>query len=509
MSKFSKTLALFAATFIILTGCAKKDDFYETTTFVKLSGASDYTISKSGTYDLSGTLTGGKLKVEADGDVTIILSGVEITNESDEAVKIENAGITTIKTADRTHNTLSGGGDAAINAKTSIIFEGSGTLNVSGTQKHGIECDGDITIKSGTIQVNSYEHGIKSESVITILSGDIDITAKTGKGIKAEKEFLAEGGNVKINSIENEGLESKGALTINGGNFDIVAGEDGINAGTSDNTSTDATTDGGKSTGAVPPEGAQPENFRPEGRFPEGGEGEPTNPDADASQNTESQKKPNIPNGKMPVPPSDFIVPEGATTSGRGVPFEHERGKGGKGAGFGTGGMGRINADSVLTINGGTIKINCLGDGIDSNGTLSINGGTIIIDGPENSENGPLDSDGEMLINGATVLTASSRGMTQMPRSMTQGILNVNFETALSQGDEIVIMNSDKRIIAEHKVGRTCEMLIYTSPDIVFDEDYTVYVNGIEHSATNASGSMQGGFGGMGGGFAGPGRGNR
>lgn len=495
MSKCKRILILITAVLLLLIGCTAKPDFNETETFIRLNGAQDYTISKGGTYNLSGKLDNGKVKIEADGDVTLILSGIEITNASDEAIKIESKGITTIKAAKGTDNTLSGGGDAAINSGSDIVFDGSGKLNINGTQKHGIECDGNITIKSGTINVNSYEHGIKSEAVIEVLGGSIDIVAQTGKGIKAEKKFLAEDGNVNINSIENEGLESKGELTINGGIFNIVAGEDGINAGTSDSTSTDATTDGGEGTGAVPPEGAQPDRFRPEGRFPMGGEGEQTNQDADASQNTESQKKPDIPNGKMPVPPPDFIVPEGATTSGRGVPFEHERGQGGKGAGFGTGGMGRINADSVLTINGGTIKINCLGDGIDSNGTLSINGGTIIIDGPENSGNGPLDSDGEMLINGATVLTASSRGMTQMPRSMTQGILNVNFEAPLSQGDEIVIMNSEKKIIAEHKVGRTCEMLIYTSPDIVFDEDYTVYVNGMEHSVIMSSNSVKGGFG--------------
>lgn len=442
MLKISKAVTI-AAALIILTGCVKKADFNETTTFVNLGNAEEYEITKSGTYILTGTLTGGKVEVEAEGDVTLILSDVEIVNTDDEAIKIENSGITTIKTADGTQNTLTGGGDAAINAKSNIILNGSGTLNINGTQKHGIECDGDITINGGIININSYEHGINSEAVITILGGDIDITAKTGKGIKAEKKFLSENGNVKIKSIENEGIESKGSLTINGGNFDILACDDGINAGTSGSTSTDATT-----------------------------------------------------KGEMPVNPADFEVPEGATTSGRGIPFEHEKGQGGKGAGFGTGGMGRVNADSVITINGGTVNINCAGDGIDSNGSLTINGGTITIDGPENSKNGPLDSDGEMLINGATVMTVSARSMTQMPRSMTQGILNVNFETPLSRGDEIVLMNSDKKIIAEHKVGRICEILLYTSPEISDDEQYTVYVNGDEFAVITPQRSIHGGFGG-------------
>lgn len=509
MKSLSRIAAIITSAIILLTGCSISKTENNTEKFIKLSSTgSDYTITESGIYNISGVMSGGKVLVETNGDVTLILSGVDITNSDDEAIKIKNEGTTTIRTSSGTVNTLSGGGDASINAKSSIVFEGSGTLNINGTQKHGIESDGDITINSGTINVNSFEHGIKSESIITILGGNINIVAETGKGIKAEKEFLAEDGNVTINSIENEGLESKGALTINGGTFDITAGEDGINAGTSDSTAeassadesldesavhlapdyTDAITEGGEGTGAVSPEDAQPDRFRPEGGFPMGGEGEPTNPDADASGNTERPQRPEKPMGD--IPPSDFVVPDGATSSGRGVPFDYERQKGGFG-----GGPGRINEDSVLTINGGTIRINCLGDGIDSNGTLTINGGTVIIDGPENSGNGPLDSDGEMIINGATVLTASSRGMTQMPRSMTQGILNINFDSALSQGDEIVIMDTNDKIIAEHKVGRMCEMLIYTSPDIVFDEAYTVYVNGNEHSSVAVSNDFSDGFG--------------
>ena len=526
MNRLPRILVLITAALILLIGCAGNSDTSETTTFVKLDGVgADYTISRGGTYSLSGTLDGGKVKVEADSDVTLLLSGVEITNESDEAISIENEGTTTIKTAGGSVNNITGCKDAAISAKSSIVFDGSGTLNISGTQKHGIACDGDITIKGGTINVSSYEHGIKSEAVITLLDGNIDITAQTGKGIKAEKKFLSENGNVKINSIEDEGLESKGELTINGGNFDITAGEDGINAGTSDSTSeaasavvspdttthlapdyTDATTEGGEGTGAIPPESAQPDRLRPERRFPIGGEGEQTIPDANASQNTE---RPQIPEGefKRPegkIPPSDFKVPEGATTSGRGIPFEHERTKGEFGTPGKGGGIGKVNADSVLTINGGTIRINCLGDGIDSNGTLSINGGVVIIDGPENSGNGPLDSDGEMLINNATVLTASSRGMTQLPRSMTQGILTIIFDSPLSVGDEIVIMDSNDKIITEHKAGRISEMLMFTSPDISENEQYTVYINGEEYSVITPESSVPNGFKGInpgGGGF--------
>ncbi len=489
-------ISIIMSAILLLSGCTVSKTESNTEKFIKLNSSdSDYTITESGIYNISGVMSGGKVSVETNGDVTLILSGVEITNIDDSAIEIENEGTTTIKTSSGTVNTLSGGGDAAINSDSNIMFEGSGTLYINGTQKHGVECDGDITINSGTINVNSFEHGIKSESVITILGGNINIVAESGKGIKAEKEFLAQDGNVTINSIENEGLESKGALTINGGIFDITAGEDGINAGTSDSTSeasssdensnksvhlapdyTDAITEGGEGTGAVPPEDAQPERFRPEGGFPLGGEGEQTNID---------EKNTNIPKrGERPVMEGEFSgkpqfdIPPDATYSGTGLPMGVKGGKGG---------FGIINEDSVLTINGGTVKINCLGDGIDSNGSLTINGGTVIIDGPENSGNGPLDSDGLMLITGGTVLTASARGMTQLPKSMSQGMLNVFFESALKSGDEIVIMDKDDKIVIEHTVARICEVLIFTSPDIIPNDEYRIYVNGAEYVAVRAS----------------------
>ena len=495
----TKKLCIILALTLIILSFSSCGDRQGTVTTVNLSTLSDsYTITDSGTYDFSGKLTEGKIKVEADSDVTIILSGVEITNTDDEAIKIENDGKTEIRIADGSDNVLTGGGDAAINAKSSIKFTGGGFLSIVGSTKHGIECDTDITITGGNIKINSYEHGIKSESKIKVLGGNLDIYSETGKGIKAEKEFLAEDGSVTITTPQNEGLESKGALTINGGRFDITAGEDGINAGTSDSATTtdepvvsdnsNAIPNGGEGTGAIPPEGAQPEIIRPEGGFPMVGEGEQNNNGDEPSDNRPQRGKRPVMKGEI-TGEAEFDVPPEPVWSEPGLPMRQK----------GQGGFGRVNEDSVITINGGYIRISCLGDGIDSNGSLSINGGTVIIDGPNNSGNGPLDSDGEMIINGATVLTASAKGMTQMPRSMTQGIITQNFETALKEGQEIVIMNTDKKIIAEHTVGKVCEMLIYTSPDVKMGSPYTIYVDGEEAATVTASTSIGsvGGRGGM------------
>ena len=207
-----KTILLFLLSLMIIPICTScSTDTNKTITFVNFTEQSkEYKITKGGIYNFSGTLTDNKIIVKANADVTLILSGVEITNTDDEAIKIESSGTTTIKTEKETVNILSGGGDAVIKTNSNIILEGNGILNVNGSFKHGLECDGDITIKSGTININSYEHGIKSESAITIIGGNVEIIAETGKGIKAEKKFLAEDGNIKIISMENEGIEKIG-----------------------------------------------------------------------------------------------------------------------------------------------------------------------------------------------------------------------------------------------------------------------------------------------------------
>lgn len=50
--------------------------------------------------------------------------------------------------------------------------------------------------------------------------------------------------------------------------------------------------------------------------------------------------------------------------------------------GFNTG----SGTECLLTISGGTLKVNASGDGLDSNGNLIIEGGEIYVSGPTNGE---------------------------------------------------------------------------------------------------------------------------
>ena len=514
MKKTLSITLLLTLLILIFTSCANGG----ITTVTLSSSDNGYKITKGGTYDISGELFGSCIEIDTDKEVKLILSGLSVQNDKGEAIKVKNASLITIELLENSNNTLVSCGEATILSNSNLEFCGNGNLSITSKEKHGIECEKNITVKSGNISIASFEHGIKSESEIHIIDGNIDIYSQTGKGIKAEIKFLADGGNINIKTDEDEGLESKGELTINDGVINIIAGEDGINAGTSDKNKTDtennktAIPEGEAFTGERAPEGAQPKNFRPEGRNPADGEGEQKYRGEFAPGNRQGRPMPegefvrpegmperpeggfgrpkNIPE----MPEGEFIIPAGTTTSGRGVPFEFEKERGG---------FGRVNEDSVITINGGIINITAEGDGIDSNGSLSINGGTVIINGPDNAGNGPLDSDGEMQINGATVLTCSAISMTQLPRSVSQGILSVTLEEAIEQGSVITIINENDGICIEHTTTKICEVIVFSSPKIKIGETYKIYADGIEVATAVPDVTVSGGFGGFGGGRGG------
>ncbi len=225
------------------------------------------TISAGGTYTLSGSYS-GMITVDAgSSDVTLILNGATITNESGPAIFIKSAGNMTIQLADGTVNTLSDGSsyslsidgstlDACIFSKADLEIEGSGTLIVNGNSKHGIVSKDDLVINGGTIEVTSVKSAMEGKDYVEINGGTVKISAgtdgistsnseDTGKGnivvnggtveivsgddaIHAEADFTVKGGTITI-SKSHEGIEAVNVL-VSGGTVSVTAEDDGINA---------------------------------------------------------------------------------------------------------------------------------------------------------------------------------------------------------------------------------------------------------------------------------------
>lgn len=189
------------------------------------------TITKEGTYIVTGSLSDGQIVVEADdtAKVQIVLNGASITSKTSAAIYVKSADKVFVTTAKGTENTLANGGsftadgdtniDGAVFGKDDITFNGSGSLTVESPAGHGIVGKDDIKLAGGTITINAARHGVQANDSVRIADATINIEA--GK----------------------EGIESL-LVYICGGDINIKATDDGINATNSENTSQDGGTDG-------------------------------------------------------------------------------------------------------------------------------------------------------------------------------------------------------------------------------------------------------------------------
>ena len=214
------------------------------------------TITKAGTYRVSGTLSKGQITIDLGEDsrddesavVNLILDNADITCTVSSAIVVynayecgsddtetatkdidtTNAGVHIIL-ADDSENTVTGSHvakiykegttqedvdagnakkqwkfDAAIESLVSIAFdaeeEGTGSLAVN-SDNEGIETYLHLTVNGGNITINSFDDGINANedgvSVITINGGDVTVNAGAGQ--------------------EGDGIDSNGWIVINDG----------------------------------------------------------------------------------------------------------------------------------------------------------------------------------------------------------------------------------------------------------------------------------------------------
>lgn len=158
---------------------------------------------------------------------TMELLGSNITvNASQDGIEA----ITSLVIDGGTYQITSGGGSSNASTKNDWGFWGRNpstqdTLEVASAK--GLKADGTITIKNGTITINSSDDAIHSNDSITIFNGNLEIDSGDD-GIHADNTLTIEDGTIDIKE-SYEGLEATN-LYLKGGNVHIHSTDDGINA---------------------------------------------------------------------------------------------------------------------------------------------------------------------------------------------------------------------------------------------------------------------------------------
>ena len=403
-------------------------------------------------------------ETSSDTDVADAFEGAAIKVKSGSAVTFCGSG--NLQLVANAKNGIKGG------ATASLIFNQSGTIDISGNAKYygatttgaavnnGIACDGSIVINQGAYVIKAANDGIKSApdatnetegttidtdsaGTVTINGGTFDIDVD-GDGIQADTALNINGGTFDImtwkgysvwndtlaNAYSCKGLKASGdraeeaglepALNITGGSFTLNTGDDAVHSDAY------ATVTGGTFLIQTGDDGMHGDTSLIIGTE----NGYERDPDITIKNSYEGLEGGTVYfySGRAYVVASDDGVNAAGGSSngsdpgaGGGNTFNPGGGRpGGGGGGFNPGGGGfnpggdpsSSAGDYHIYIYGGDLFVNCTGDGIDSNGGLYLYGGTqAVFSMQSGGDNSALDADGTVLIQGATVFTAGTAGM--------------------------------------------------------------------------------------------------
>lgn len=441
-----------------------------------------------------GTSTNGQIKIYGDSAVKLTLDGLKLTSEKSAAINIQNKAVAYIHLQDKTENTICdaakqtdeayypegvAAGDekrnGAIYSKGSIVFSGTGVLQLTGKKKHGISVKSSMTVRPGaTIAINdAADNCVKAEG-ITILGGYIwaKTTGEAGKCLSSDADITVNGGVLKLyttgNAIydadENDtsssaGMKADGNVTITGGEIlcsSTGTGGKGINvdgALTIDDGTINVVTSGGKYVyNASLDLDSSPKGIKAEGKIVINGGlvNIQVTGRSDGSEGLESKSKITVNDGQVFVYAYDDAINVGG------------------------------DYPVGLEINGGKLfAFADNNDGIDSNGKIWVNGGLIIGSGSAAPEEGlDCDRSENFIVKGGIIIGTGGAAISTSSSSTQR---NVVYNGISAQTDSlVVIVDPDGKTILKYKFPRTMSKLalFFSSPDIQSGKTYTVYTGG-------------------------------
>lgn len=368
------------------------------------------TISKAGTYIISGTSQKGQIIVDAkDTDkIQIVLNGVSLTCSDFAPIYIKNADKVFLTLVENTINTLIDGAeytqidetnvDGVIFSKSDLTINGSGTLAITGNYQHGIVSKDDLVITGGDINITALKDALNGKNCVKIKDGILELSTETGNGIQSKnaedttKGYVYIAGGKIIVSKCQEGIEGT-VIIVEDGTINVTAQDDGFNAasGKIEATKTDAAK-------------TEPGDFN-------GGGGSPFEIDSNC-----------------------YIEIAGGTIN------INARGDG-------------IDSNGSLYVTGGTCYVSGPTNGgngaLDYNGTATITGGTFVVSGS----------------------TGMAQGFSDTSKQYS---LLYNLTTVVKANVEVQLLDPDKKVIASFTPKKEYQSVVISTPDLIKNGNYTL-----------------------------------
>jgi len=197
------------------------------------------TITKGGTYTLSGKLEGYVIVDAKEEKVTLELNQVSISSGTTAPILFKNAKNAKVELVKGTYNVLRDlreeyveeddetdadekltpeNANAALRSTCDLTISGEGSLVIEGKYRNGIQSKNDLTLEGVNLKVTAANHAVKGKDSITIEEGNYLLISQAGDGLKTSNSDISEKDN------------QRGTVSITDATVTIYAGHDGIDS---------------------------------------------------------------------------------------------------------------------------------------------------------------------------------------------------------------------------------------------------------------------------------------